>query len=270
VQGAELLDERHSADRNVRPVTLPSYSVVARNIEPTSDNRIHADDVAQQFGFTGALVPGVDLFAYVTAPLVSAWGPQWLAGGRVDVRFRRPVYDGERVEVTGTPDGLTLVGPDGVVRAVGSADPPSPQQPRRSLPATPPPTEHMPTDALGLGPLGTVEVTVSTADNEAYLDAIGDPHSSYRAEAVTHPAGLLRLVNLVLMSNVELGPWIHTASDCRLLAPARLPATLSARAEVTELFERNGSSYVRYDAVVLADGTPVMDVAHTAIYRLGG
>jgi acyl dehydratase len=250
-------------------VSFPPYAVVARNIEPASDNRIHADDVAQQFGFTGALVPGVDLFAYLTAPLVRAWGPQWLAGGRIDARFRRPVYDGERVEVVGPAGELTLRGPDGVARAVGSADPPASQQPRRLLPVTPAPKTRLPTDAVGLGALGTVDVRTTAADNESYLDAIGEPHPYYRDEAVAHPAGLLRLVNLILMSNVELGPWIHTASDCRLLAPARLPALLSVRADVTELFERNGSSYLRYDALVLADDTPVMDVAHTAIYRLG-
>jgi acyl dehydratase len=251
-------------------VTFRPYSVVARNIDPTSDNRIHADDVAQQFGFSGALVPGVELFAYVTAPLFSAWGPSWLAGGRVDIRFRRPVYDGETVAVTGTPDELSLVGPDGIVRAVGSAEPPAPQQPRRLLSAEPLPTTRLATDALAVGPLGTVEVTATTADNEAYLDAIGEPSAHYRSAGVAHPAGLLRLVNLALMSNVELGPWIHTASRCRLLAPAELPATLSVRAEVTELYERNGSSYVRYDADVRRDGMPVMDVAHTAIYRLAG
>jgi acyl dehydratase len=132
----------------------------------------------------------------------------------------------------------------------------------------PPPTTRIPTDAVAVGPLATVDVRTSAADNASYLDAIGEPHPHYRDASVAHPAGLLRLVNLVLMCNVELGPWIHTASECRLLAPAPLPATLSVRAEITELFERNGSSYVRYDALVLADGTPVLDVAHTAIYRL--
>jgi acyl dehydratase len=251
-------------------VPFPPYAVVARNIEPASDNRIHADDVAQQFGFTGALVPGVDLFAYLTAPLVAMWGPPWLAGGRVDLRFRKPVYDGERVVVAGPADHLTMTGPDGVVRAVGAASAPAQHQPRRLLPAMPPPATRMPTSAVALGALSTVDVRITPEDNASYLDAIGEPHPYYREQSVAHPAGLLRMVNLILMSNVELGPWIHTASDCRLLAPARLTATLSARGEVTELFERNGSSYVRYDAVVLADGTPVMDVAHTAIYRLGG
>jgi acyl dehydratase len=248
--------------------SFPPYRVVARNIEPASDNRIHADDVARQFGFTGALVPGVDLFAYLTAPLVAVWGPSWLAGGRIDVRFRRPVYDGEHVEVVGPPSQLALVGADGVVRAVGSADPPSDQHPRRLLPPTAPPPSRMPTEQLAPGPLGTVEVAATPDDNAAYLTAIGEPHPHYRSAAVAHPAGLLRLVNLALMSNVELGPWIHTASDCRLLAPAPLPATLSVSAEVIETYQRNGSSYVRYDALVRCDEEPVMDVVHTAIYRL--
>jgi hypothetical protein len=180
------------------------------------------------------------------------------------------VYDGERVEVAGSVDALTLTGPDGVIRAVGSADPPAPHVPRRTLPASPAPSRRIATEEVTLGPLGGVAVRVTAAENVAYLDAIGEPHRYYRDEAVAHPGGLLRLVNRILMCNVELGPWIHTASDCRLLAPAQLPATLSVSGEVTELFERNGSSYVRYDALVLAGELPVMDVAHTAIYRLAG
>lgn len=247
---------------------LPPYAVTARNIDPTADNRIHADDVAQSFGFTGALVPGVELFAYVTAPLVAHWGLPWLSGGRVDVRFRRPVYDGDRLHLDGDVATLALVGPDDVARAVGSADPPSAHRLRRDLPEAPLPPVLTPTDAVRLGPLGTVSLPVTVADNLAYLDAVAEPSPLYRDEALAHPGGLLRLVNAVLMRNVDLGPWIHTASECWLLAPARLPATLSARAEVTELFERNGSSYLRYDAVVRCDDVPVMDVAHTAIYRL--
>lgn len=252
-------------------MTLPPYAVTARNIDPTADNRIHADDVAQSFGFTGALVPGVELFAYLTAPLVAHWGLPWLSGGRVDVRFRRPVYDGEQLRLDGDPSALALVGPDGVDRAVGSASPPAAAcVARRLLPAAPLPETLPPTSTLSVGPLGTVTLPVSVADNLAYLDAVAEPSPLYREQQIAHPGGLLRLVNAVLMRNIDLGPWIHTGSECWLLAPARLPATLSARGEATELFERNGSSYVRYDAVVLCDDIAVMDVAHTAIYHLGG
>jgi len=43
--------------------------VRARNLAPDSDNKIHDDSVAQQFGFSGALVPGVDVLAYASHPL---------------------------------------------------------------------------------------------------------------------------------------------------------------------------------------------------------
>ncbi len=244
------------------------YRVVASNIDPTVDNKIHDDAVAQQFGFTGALVPGVELFAYATAPLVAAWGVPWLSGGGLDLRFRRPVYDGEEVTISALDGQLRLMGPAGTERATGSFSAPTPQEPRRDLPSAPLPDRLLALDELAVGPLGTVELDGTVADNEAYVDAVAEPAPLYRQQPLAHPGALLRLVNLVLMRNVDLGPWIHTASAVRMLAPAHLPATMTVRAEVTALTERNGSSYVHYDALVLADGVPVMDVAHTAIYRL--
>ena len=245
-----------------------SYDVVASNIDPTVDNKIHDDEVAQQYGFTGALVPGVEVFAYATTPMVDAWGVDWLAGGRLQLRFRRPVYDGEKVTVSAVDGTLRVVGPEDTERAVGVYAAPAPQVLRRDLPAHPLPQHVRPLDALTCGPLGTVHVQGTTEDNAAYVQAVAEPSPLYLAQSLAHPGALLRLVNLALMSNVDLGPWIHTASDARLLAPACLPATMTVRAEVTDLTERNGSSYVHYDAVVFADGTAVMDVAHTAIYRL--
>lgn len=246
------------------------HRVVASNIDPTVDNKIHDDEVAQQLGFTGALVPGVELFAYATAPLVAAWGVPWLSGGRLQVRFRRPVYDGEQLTVSALDGHLRLVGPDETERAIGSYGSPEPQEARRLLEDIPLPDRLRTLDELAVGPLGTVTVTGTPEDNEAYLDAVAEPSPLYRQQALAHPGALLRLVNLVLMRNVDLGPWIHTASDAHLLAPAHLPAAMSVRAEITDLTERNGSAYVHYDAVVLADGTPVMDIAHTAIYRVRG
>jgi hypothetical protein len=127
----------------------------------------------------------------------------------------------------------------------------------------------LPADPV-LGPLGTVVVAGTVADNLAYLDAVAEPVALYRAEAVAHPGLLLRLVNLLLMSNVALGPWVHTSSSCRLLGVCRLPAQVTVRGTVTDVFQRNGHDYVRYDALVLADGSPVLEVDHTAIYRLAG
>ena len=240
--------------------------VVARNIDPTADNAIHADDVAQQHGFSGALVPGVELFAYATAAPLARWGPSWLADGRIDLRFRRPVYDGEPLEVELADPALTVTGPDGEVRCVGSAGLGAGGVRASYVSA------ELPGELLAApvpGPLGTVREAGTVEAGLAYLDAIDEPAALYRDEAVAHPGLLLRLVNLLLMRNVALGPWVHTSSDCRLLGPARLPAAVTVRGTVTELYERNGHRYVRYDALVTADDRPVLEADHRAIYRLG-
>jgi hypothetical protein len=245
---------------------LPPSWFVARNIDPEADNAIHDDDVAQRLGFAGALVPGVELFARATTPLVEHWGQRWLAGGHLALRFRRPVYDGERVAVELVDGALTLTGPDGGARSTGSAglldDPgPVPTHPRMPLPSS---LSDVPPD----GPFRTVEETVSAADGAAYADAIAEPLPLYGEEALAHPGLLLRMVNLLLMRNVALGPWIHTASSCRLLGLARLPAPMTVSGTVTDRYERNGHAYVRYDALVEADGRPVLTSDHTAIYRI--
>src|SRR5438270_6049712 len=124
---SEKADQRHDHERGrggglMRERT--PYTVRARNLAPDSDNEIHDDEVARKFGFTGALVPGVEVFAYATQPFAAAWGEEFLSRGLMDMRFRRPVYDGEDVTVEAKDsDGydVSLVGPDGEVRAVGHA-----------------------------------------------------------------------------------------------------------------------------------------------------
>lgn len=258
-------------------MTAPAdYSVVARNIDPTSDNKIHDDEVAQQFGFSGALVPGVELFAYLTAPLVEAWGTDFLSAGAIDVRFRQPVYDGDQVVAHAEADGvdvaLELRGPDGTVRAVGRAAPRASRPPDlERFAETPPPdvlVEATP-DALRVGPLGSIREDATAGTTQQYLSDISETLPVYRAEGVVHPGALLRMVNALLVRNVALGPWIHTASSCVFLGIARVPTLLRAHGIVTETFERNGHDYVRYDALVMSENTPVLYVDHTAIYRVG-
>ena len=75
-------------------------SLIAFNTATASENRIHADDVASRFGFTGGLVPGVDVFAYLTHAPVALWGRDWLSEGRMTARFGKPVYDGDEAVLT--------------------------------------------------------------------------------------------------------------------------------------------------------------------------
>lgn len=80
------------------------HRFTARNIDPHADNAIHADDVAQEYGLTAALVPGVELLAGATSPLVAAWGQQWLAHGHLGLRFR--VHTSSACDCPASPDSL--------------------------------------------------------------------------------------------------------------------------------------------------------------------
>src|SRR5688500_13710162 len=74
------------------PATPAPYAVVAQNLPEHARNPIHTDAGAQAAGFPRALVAGVTTYAYLTHPIVAAWGLDWLAGGTAVVRFRSPVF----------------------------------------------------------------------------------------------------------------------------------------------------------------------------------
>src|SRR5688572_16197226 len=56
-------------------IAMPTTRTIsAFNTATSSENKIHDDAVASRFGFTGGLVPGVDVFAYLAHMPMAAWG----------------------------------------------------------------------------------------------------------------------------------------------------------------------------------------------------
>jgi len=87
---------------------MPSYRVQAYNTAHSSENKIHDDAVARRFGFSGALVPGIDVYAYMMHLPVERWGRAYLERGTAECRFTNPVYDGEIAEVSARDDGDSM------------------------------------------------------------------------------------------------------------------------------------------------------------------
>ena len=79
---------------------VPPYTVNAYNSARDSENKIHDDSVASRFGFRGGLVPGVDVYGYMTHLPVARWGRDWLcrsvsgciAGRRAPHRTAEPLH----------------------------------------------------------------------------------------------------------------------------------------------------------------------------------
>ena len=265
--------------------SFPEYRVLAVNTSTDSENKIHDDATARKYGFKGGLVPGVTVYAYLTHPLVEALGPAWLQRGTANVRFSKPILDGEQVHVTGEitsrdpQQGLTATvrartdgsGECATVTATLPAGTPTPVNvalyPEGPLPAERPPgtPEHLKT----LSVLGTFTERYDEARAKDYLTSVSETLALYGgAGGWVHPAFHTHLGNRVLRTNVIIGPWIHLGSVVRHLGTARVGDTLSARAKVRSLWEKKGRDFVEVDMIVLANGKAVAHVLHSAIYRL--
>lgn len=255
-----------------------TYSVAAYNLSHASENKIHDDAVAQKLGFTGGLVPGVEVYAYACHPAVLQWGRVWLERGALQCRFLKPVYDGRIAVVSATPTGDALsltVESEGVQCATGEAT-------LAAIATTPPsigayitrkpPAERPPADQSSLAEgtwLGINPVKLTEDVSAQYLRDVRETDPLYAKEGLAHPGFLLRLCNLALRENVVLQPWIHTGSKVQNFAVAHVGDVLSARARVAANYERKGHRLVDLDVLLIANGeTPLAHVTHTAVYQL--
>ena len=265
-------------------MTAPAYAVRANNLSRASENKIHDDSVAQRFGFTGALVPGVEVHAYACHPAVARWGRDWLARGTIESRFLKPVYDQEMAQVIAEPqpDGsLALrVESKGVLSATATASLPAAAEaapPVADFPWNAPPAHDARPDASDetLPPgrwLGTVPEPMTRQALADYLDGVRETEPLYAAEGLVHPGLVLRLCNKALTQNVKLGPWIHVGSAARNLDLARVGEALTVRAKILSNEDRKGHRIVELDALVVAEESQraVARVRHTAIWRVRG
>ncbi|MBV9824524.1 MAG: hypothetical protein JO001_02415 [Alphaproteobacteria bacterium] len=256
--------------------SLAPYRVSAFNTAHDSENKIHDDATARRFGFGGGLVPGVDVYGYMSHMPVVHWGRAWLERGTADCRFYKPVYDGDEAIVTAreTADGLEIsIESRGEVCATGLATlPTSSMTPpllddyqsvgqRQVRPAAD--EASLPID----GWLGLTSYAITPEMATRYLSDSGESAPLYAEEQLVHPREILRTCNFVISRNVTLGPWIHTGSRLRHFAAVSIGQTLSVRARVAANYEHKGHRFVDVDALVLADeARPVAQVRHIAIY----
>jgi acyl dehydratase len=255
---------------------LESYRLQAYNTAKQSENKMHDDTVAKKFGFSGGLVPGVDVMAYMMHMPVARWGRAFLEHGLIDARFIKPVYDGEMTDVAAEENNGVLaieVRSRGDLCATGSA----------SLPATAPSfsladyrevpavAERKPVNAASyeIGKwLGTTPRRWAGEAASEYLADIRETDPIFAREGLGHPGLIQRVMNRVLVDNAILGPWIHVGSKMQLLSAAKAGDEITARAKVTGNYDKKGHRFVELDALVVANGTtPIAHCWHIAIYQ---
>lgn len=274
---------------------LPPGSVRAHNTSSTSDNKIHDDEVARQYGFGGGLVPGATSYAYLASWLVQTLGVEWAVSGSASISLVRPVYEGETLTLGGAVREVSgdrqrgalaldchVAGPDGGVRAPATAGlswgEPLPAAPRPVFAApggNPRRRDERPPISVASAPVGTtlppVRLPAGVEATRAYLDGIASDDPLFRSGSpfggpLLHPGWWPGVANRVLAENFALGPWIHTRSEIQHLGPALAGGTHTAYGVLTDAFEKRGHEYVTADVLITdAADEPVVRMTHTAI-----
>ncbi|MBI4083977.1 MAG: hypothetical protein HY423_15345 [Candidatus Lambdaproteobacteria bacterium] len=79
------------------------YPVVAHHATFEDRGGIHKDGLPQKLGFRAALVLGLVTYGNMTRALVSRFGEEWLGKAVIEVKFLKPVCDGDRMRIESRP-----------------------------------------------------------------------------------------------------------------------------------------------------------------------
>jgi hypothetical protein len=259
---------------------LSSYQVRTHNASEQSENRMHSDEVARQFGFKGALVPGVTVFAHMTRPLVECFGEDWLGRSASEVSFAKPAYEGElltidtRSDAAGAGHELVCKNEEGKELARMTSHISAAQaaiDARSGVPPSPPSADRplVTWELMEVGkPFPALDWHPSAADNRQWCDDVRDDLALYRGDgAPLHPGFVLRQANFVLRRRFTLPAWIHTGSRIVFHDMLRVGPAYEVRAIPEEKWERKGHQFVRLYVAVRCGTTTMAEIDHTAIFN---
>lgn len=255
---------------------------------PTIGNPIHSTEVAQQFGFRGALVGGVTVWGWAADAILEALGEGWLERGWSDFLFRQPTYPGDRLAVRVEPGSdaapgaysVTMTNQEGVlcvVASVGLGDAPwlsDLTKPEDMAPQPPP--DPIPAIVMGQTPTG-VDWRAADADTgeeamtEFLARSLPQPVNPLfeGLGAPLHPGWIAGRGERLLRHNVSLPQSIHTRSQVQHLALARSGQTIVTGAHLLDIYDRKGHHFANFDLLMQGeDGQPLAQLRHWTIVRV--
>jgi hypothetical protein len=240
------------------------WRATPRNLSP---NGIHDDEHAKELGFDGGFVTGVVLYAHIAANLLNQ-GLNWLAEGRVEMRFRRPVYDNEEVSfsVDALENSFTIRGTDERdLRATGNfaLDRDAPEVPAGS----PPP--HFDTQLGDPSQIGVLMRIGETKDLLLFDEM--SANSAFPRGTGRNLMPVAEWVNPISMIYEYFGrsTTIHLVNRVWHHSPLFEDETFTTNGVITGFPERRGNQIVDFTAhVAAADGRPVATIEHSNVDRL--
>lgn len=242
------------------------WTAQPRNLSP---NGIHDDERAQELGFDGGFVTGVVLYEHIAAELMNQ-GLPWLSEGRVDLRFRRPVYHDEAVTCRVDPEtnSYEIKSDDGMgarssgVFAIDEAPPTLPTGEAAPSPAGVP---------LGDPSLVGMVMRIEERLDPSRFDVMAENSRFPRELDGRKLIPIGQWINPIDLIYEYFGrsTTIHFAGKIWHHSPLFEDESFSTTGVITGFSERRGNKIVEFNALVAAgDGRPVATIEHSSVYEL--
>ena len=255
---------------------MSSHEIVARNHSSAHENRIHSDEVAQKYGFKGALVPGVAVYGHLSRPLAERFGLDYLSRSMAALKLIKPAYDGDRLRIDlSEDDGQHLAqccNGEGTLlaelRVRLPEELPQPETPLSlSKRAERRARVEIKWDAVQAGePYPAWDWEITPAENRRFCEQVADDLTLYADYA--HPHGILSVANQALTRQFVMPAWIHTASETRHRQALRVGDRVAVRSVPLEKWRRKGHEFVRLYIDLHRDGALTTEIFHTAIFQV--
>jgi len=237
-----------------------------KNLSP---NGIHDDDRAKELGFEGGFVTGVALYEHIAAELMNQ-GLPWLDEGRVDLRFRRPVYDDEAVTffVDTASNGYEIRSDDGMgPRSTGvfeiSDEPP----------AIPTGEAATPPSMVGLGDESLVGLVMRIEQqlDPSRFDEVAANSSFPRESGGRKLIPIGQWINPIDLIYEYFGrsTTIHFAGRIWHHSGLFEDESFTTTGVITGFSERRGNRIVDFTSLIEAgDGRPLATLEHRSVFQL--
>ena len=265
----------------IKPWTARAFNQV-----PDAANQIHGDTLAKEYGFEGALVPGVTISAYLVHPAVEAWGMQWLQRGAAKIRVISPLYDEEPFEVvineaSSTSYAARLERAAGIVSAtaeVGLPESPEPPPVRRGDPIAA--DDHRgPTASVDrwseLQRVGCQAFRFPWPGESKMTTYLRD--ESQMPELLQSTSGgfanlcfILGCSNWILERNAAMNPWVHLETQSQNYRPIPAGTSIIAEMAVADFFAKKGHEFVDVEVNLFGEqeNLCLTTIKLRAIYKL--
>jgi hypothetical protein len=266
---------------------VASYAITAHDVDTGSPNRMHKDDLPKRLGYKGGFVLGTSNYGQMTRGLIGLMGESWLDKAIVDMKFLKPTFEGDLLQISVRPMPESAHERAYVVSAHNADDVevirvetwlPSP------FPAPDPLSrlsgveedsvrERMTWDALALRkPFRPCSFTPTMEENRFWCTELSDDTALYRegANPPLHPTLVMRCFSKGNHAQFVSDKIIQVANRLVIHRKLRVGDPIEVVTIPLEKFEKRGNHWAQIYAAVRVDGIVAVEGWQTKIFNIGG